>query len=315
MAEDLTTYPLDTAPSGADLTTTPVSVAEATPGDISASDGSTTVTSNTDTGGDATAAAASAGDVKTAEQQQQDNADKTGDNASTDPNGNQPVELEEVTVTASSFQDNPTDTRVRIIVPDSYRTIYTTAGKLLEDLGGIIFPYTPSINYSYKAEYRDQSVIHSNFRMNFYQRSYVSDIQIQGKFTVQNDNDANAYLATHHLLRALTKMQWAGGTGNFKDDMPGAPPPVCILKGYGSFMFHNTPVVITDFKVDLPSDVDYYKLWNTTTNKIYLNNTAQMIPVISTITITCMPMYSRAEMQDFSVAKMKFEKGRLAGYL
>ena len=336
MADDIQTFPLDSAPSGGDLTTTPMDVSDALNttdpnsgnfvGDYngwsqddtghytqdSTASSPTTVTSDTTAGGDQPAAQESTGESKTAEQQQQDNAaNPNGDTATTEkpPVGGESYELEEVVVTARMKDPNPTDTRVRIIVPESYRTAVTTGEETLDHINGIIFPYTPSINYNYKAEYRDQSVTHTNFKMNFYTRSYVSDIQIQGKFTVQNDKDAKAYIATHHMLRALTKMRFG------KDINAGAPPPVCRLKAYGSFILHDTPIVITDFRVDLPSDVDYYKLWNEQVNKLYAKNTAQMIPVVSTVTITCTPMYSRDEMLKFNVTQMLFEEGRLAGYL
>ena len=231
---------------------------------------------------------------------------------STAPNDTN-YELEEVTVTAD-LNPFPQDTRVRIEVPPSYLedNKYTEGGtnKILKEIGGIIFPYTPQISYDYKAEYRDQPVTHSNFRMNFYQRSYVSDIIIQGKFSVQNDTDAQLYLATHHLLRALTKMQTA------LDEHPGSPPPVCRLMAYGTFILRNTPIVITDFKVDLPADVDYYRVTeDQLDNKIYAEYNAQAIPTLSTISVTCTPMYSRAEMLTFSVKEFLQDSGRKSGYL
>jgi hypothetical protein len=183
----------------------------------------------------------------------------------------------------------PPDLRVKIRVPDNYIRMTTrgSAGELY-NLSGIIFPYTPSISYEQKADYATATPIHSNFTQNFYQRSGISNISISGKFTVQNDKDAAVYLATVHLLRSLTKML-SGGEPN-----SGAPPPVCRLDAYGDYMLSNVPVAIGSFRVELPDGVDYF----TTTTPSF---GAASVPVLSTIAITCVPMYSRAEMQQFTV--------------
>jgi hypothetical protein len=181
--------------------------------------------------------------------------------------------------------------RVRIRVPLNYLNSYTMGRKSeLGKLGGIIFPFTPSISYDVKADYTTSNPLHSNFPINFYQKSSVGPISITGKFTVESAEDARVYLATVHLIKALTKMRSGGSTG---DEDSGAPPPICRLDAYGE-MLKNVPVVITSFRVELPDSVDYF-----TTNDFTTGQTS--VPVISTIAITCLPMYSRAEMQSFSV--------------
>jgi hypothetical protein len=196
------------------------------------------------------------------------------------------------------------DLRVKIVVPPAY-----LASPLTNPLGtttSIMFPYTPSISYDHKAEYTSQNPTHSNFSLYFYKNSSISAINITGKFTVQNDEDAQIYLGTLHLLRALTKMRSGGASG---DTDSGAPPPICRLFAYGDYMLDNVPVAIGLFKVELPDAVDYY----TTGAAAFRDNaTAQdyarfgqygqaFVPTLSTISITCIPMYSRAEMQKFSV--------------
>lgn len=181
--------------------------------------------------------------------------------------------------------------RVRIRVPLNYINQYTQGGNLeLATAGGVIFPFTPSISYDVKAEYTASNPLHSNFPINFYQRSSVGAITITGKFTVENADDARVYLATVHLLRALTRMR-SGGQGGDVDS--GAPPPVCRLDAYGQ-MLKNVPVVITSIRIELPDSVDYFITNNDVTGQT-------SVPTISTLAVTCLPMYSRAEMQNFSV--------------
>ena len=187
------------------------------------------------------------------------------------------------------------DLRVKIRVPSNYLTSSTSGiNNELRKLGGIIFPYTPSISYEHKADYTSQTPTHSNFAVYFYKNSSISAITITGKFTVQNDTDVGVYLSTVHLLRALTKMRSGGRTG---DADSGAPPPVCRLDAYGDAMLANVPVAITSFRLELPDNIDYYNL-GPEAAAIYGQAS---VPTLSTITLSCIPMYSRQEMQDYSV--------------
>lgn len=208
------------------------------------------------------------------------------------------------------------DNRVKIRVPSQYMGGDVTRGPggFISYLGGIVFPYTPSITYEYKADYVAQNPAHANFGLNFYHRSAVGNISIQGKFTVQNAEDAAMYLATIHLLKALTRMK----TGN--DSTPGSPPPICRLDAYGDYMIKDVPVAISNFRIELPDAVDYYTIGKEVTN---LNNAyfesyygQTTVPTVSTIAITCIPMYSRDEMQKFSVDKwIEYSGPRTDGYL
>ena len=194
-----------------------------------------------------------------------------------------------------------TDMRVILRVPSMYMQGPTA---ILKKIGGIIFPYTPTISYDNTANYSAQQPMHSNYPLYFYQKSGVGSITITGKFTNQNETDGAMYLATIHLLRALTKMLWGADPG------AGAPPPVCRLDAYGDFMLNNVPVAITSFKIDLPDSVDYIA--------VGLKNTTfghSMVPTVSTLSITLNTMYSRQELLDFSVSKWLSGGLKNRGYL
>lgn len=182
------------------------------------------------------------------------------------------------------------DMRVRIRVPANY--LVGKAGRL-SDLSGVIFPYTPAISYEYKADYSASNPLHSNFAINFYQRSSISSISINGKFTVETPKDAEMFIATVHLLRSLTKMKSGGSSTGDPDS--GSPPPVCRLDAYGEDMLTNVPVAITSVRVELPDGVDYYTHQDA-------EGSMNAVPVVSTISVTCLPMFSRREMQQFNVA-------------
>lgn len=212
------------------------------------------------------------------------------------PKAAQPVQA---TIKNNKGDDVSKDHRVKIRVPPGYFSEYTSGlNSELKKLGAIIFPYTPTISYETKADYTNQNPTHSNFAIYFYKNSSVSPISISGKFTVQNEAEAGIYLATVHLLRSLTKMKSGGQSGDIDS---GAPPPICRLVAYGDFMLNNVPIVINSVKVDLPDNVDYFRLGKVSgslANKIY---GSASVPIVSVISLTCIPIYSRAEMQKYSV--------------
>jgi hypothetical protein len=92
------------------------------------------------------------------------------------------------------------------------------------------------------------------------------------------------------------------------DTNAGAPPPVLKLNGYGDFVFNNVPVVVTNFQVDLPKDVDYisssfvrgYEDTGTEDGGQFVNGVGYA-PVRSTITVTLQPVYSRSSVRNFNL--------------
>lgn len=189
------------------------------------------------------------------------------------------------------------DLRVRINVPPKYLTGITAP---LTKFNGILFPFTPSINYEIKADYGSVNPTHSNFAVHFYQRSSVSAINITGKFAVQNENDARLYVATIYLLRSISRMRSGGSkTGDIDS---GAPPPVCRLNGYGDAMFNNVPVVLQSYRIDLTDNVDYFTV-NTNDQGEFGTFDITSVPTLSSIVLTVLPIYSREEMQKFNVTQ------------
>jgi hypothetical protein len=191
------------------------------------------------------------------------------------------------------------DHRVRLKVPTSY-LVGQAAGPngTLVKSQGIIFPYTPSISQDYTATYNTVPIAHSNYNQYFYKNSSVGTISLTAKFTVQNDYEAEMYFSIVHLLRALTKMRWGD------DDNAGSPPPVCRLYAYGDAIMNNVPVAVSAFKLDLPDSIDYF-----TTKSL---STA---PLLSTFSITLTPIYSRNELQKFTVTDWLSGNIRSKGYL
>lgn len=198
------------------------------------------------------------------------------------------------------------DLRVKIIVPNDYARASISADPrgYLGNFNSIIFPYTPTITFEQGARYTEQSPVHSNYPLFFYKNSYLGAISITGKFTVQNEKDAWNFLATLQLLRAITKMRWGD------DSNAGAPPPVCRLEAYGIFMLEKLPIAVSSFRYEVADTVDYITVGPNTLTETF-------VPTLSTISLTCVPMFSKNELKYASTEQLldSYYTERNKGYI
>jgi len=118
---------------------------------------------------------------------------------------------------------------------------------------GVLFPYTPTIQTAYKANYSAVDITHSNYKAYFYQGSAVEPVIISCPFTAQSTAEADYLLAVIHFFKSATKMFYG------QDPQRGTPPPLVYLTGLGQFQFNEHPCVLTSFTYDLPADVDYVR--------------------------------------------------------
>lgn len=143
------------------------------------------------------------------------------------------------------------DWRVRLSLPTWPSFRGSPVLKPLKDAGGMIFPYTPTINIASSAAYQKMSPIHSNFSFQTYQHSDPGEITITAPMNVEDTEQALYWIASMHYFRAVTKM-FSG-----YDPKAGNPPPIVMLNGYGSYVFNNVPVVVKSFSTSLTAECDY----------------------------------------------------------
>jgi hypothetical protein len=161
-------------------------------------------------------------------------------------------------VTVTPYKQD--DWRIRLSLAGSANYLYKIASKsdILYPLiatDGVVFPYTPQINTSYRANYDPAELTHSNYKMFFYKNSSVDDISITAEFTAQDTAEANYMLAVIHFFKSATKMFYGQDTS----PRAGTPPPLLYLTGYGLHQFQKHPLLLTSFSYNLPNDVDYIR--------------------------------------------------------
>jgi hypothetical protein len=183
--------------------------------------------------------------------------DAVADDAAQVEVGRQLAQQQAVNAAQKKIANNG-DWRVRLSLAPGARYLYNVDGDpgILQPLavtGGVIFPYTPRIEMSYKADYESYALTHSNYRGYFYKSSSVDPVNMTATFTAQDSAEANYLLAVIHFFRSVTKMFYG------KDAQRGAPPPLVYLTGLGQYQFNGHPCVVTSFNYQLPSDVDYIR--------------------------------------------------------
>lgn len=211
--------------------------------------------------------------------------------ASTDspPDGSQP----DITVTGHKI-----DVRVRLRPKEQSGTTYPFFGDsssvlyMLNETNGAFFPYTPTITMAHKANYSQMTPTHANTDYHIYTNTPAVQIQISGQFSAQNLAEAKYTLACMHFFRSATKMHF--GDEEATAGTAGLPPPPLVLSGYGEFMFNDLTVILTDFSMDLPNNVDYLE--------VTINDTLAWVPSLTTMTVTCVVQQTpKQQREDFNL--------------
>lgn len=119
--------------------------------------------------------------------------------------------------------------------------------------GGVIFENTPSISVVYTSSYTAYELAHSNYELNAYQKSSISDFQITAaRLTSETREKADYTLAVMQFFRTFTKMNYGQN-----DPDAGLPPRIMNFSAYGEYMFKDVPVAVRNYTISLQENVDY----------------------------------------------------------
>jgi hypothetical protein len=175
------------------------------------------------------------------------------------------------TIANQRRQINNGDWRVRLRLAPSANYLYKAANPgIMQPLSitdGVLFPYLPSIDTVYKADYDPYTLTHSNYKGYFYKGSSVEAVSLRCPFTAQSSGEANYLLAVITFFKSVTKMFYG------QDAQRGSPPPLVFLSGLGEYQFNEHPCVVSQFNLNLPTDVDYIRAGSP--NNVGINATNQ----------------------------------------
>jgi len=217
------------------------------------------------------------------------------------PDGTSP----DITVTGHKI-----DVRVRLRPKERNGTTYPFFGDkdsvlyMLNETNGAFFPYTPTITLQHKVNYSQMTPTHANTDYYTYTNTPAVQIQIEGQFSAQNLDEARYTLACMHFFRSATKMHF--GEYERQQGTAGLPPPPLVLSGYGEFMFNELTVILTDFSMNLPNNVNYLEVTMS-------DGTLAWVPSLTTMTVNCVVQQTpKQQKEEFNLAD--FVNGKMFGH-
>lgn len=186
---------------------------------------------------------------------------KAGQPSILNPDGSATVsELVVEAPRGQSVANKSKDLRVRLRPQDSQKDkVYGKEGvsnilSILYKTNGVLFPYTPTVNFSQDVDYKTIDLVHSNYDINAYNRTPSVSLSIAGKFSVQNKREGEYAIAVLHFLRTASKMYF--GDEDASNGLAGLPPPVLLFSGYGAYMFNDLRVVLKSHSYTFDDSVD-----------------------------------------------------------
>jgi len=162
----------------------------------------------------------------------------------------------------------------------------------LEESNGIVWQYTPTIFLSGSADYNEALMQGMNYPINTFISSRPPDIPITADFSANNIYEARYLLAIMTFLKICTKAYF--GDDAVAKGTAGTPPPVLVFEYLGDHGFNKVPVVVTNWSMQLPDNVDYVP--------VQVNDTVTYVPTLTNIMINLKPQYTPHKLRrKFSV--------------
>jgi hypothetical protein len=184
------------------------------------------------------------------------------------------------TTATSTTSTTAPDRRVRLAHLSGYSNPYPGILAPLSATQGMMFPYQPTISQNHEVDYQTMAMVHSNQDYHAYAKTPNVTLTITGKFSVQNVAEGAYALAAIHFLRASSKMNFGQNDAN-----KGLPPPILLLNGYGTYMFHDVKVILRGSNLTFDENIDMVKVslsggtaWLPAVFTISTNLTVQQTP-------------------------------------
>lgn len=210
---------------------------------------------------------------------------------------------EDITVTAkrNTKIKNQSDRRIKLR-PKSGVSSFISNSILMSPLAttnGLIFPFTPRITINHAANYGTQQVTHANQDFKYYTNTPAQSFNISGEFTAQTSDEARYMLGVFHFISTLTKMH--SGSNSSTDSGLGLPPPILLLSGFGSYVFNDLPVILTNGTYSYDPSVDLVE--------VIVNNISNDVPSLCTISLDVTVQNTPTKLRTFNWEK--FANGEL----
>lgn len=190
------------------------------------------------------------------------------------PSSNKKVSLNVAPINKSNnisnyMSENEWGSRLSYILgDDSSQLLYSHFG----ETRGLVFPYTPDIDFNHTVNYEETDILHSNLSVQHYKNTPPPNISLKADFTADTPENGEYMYAVIHFLRSISKCEfgetvaaYSSITGSGSGNREAVPPPTLYLNGWGN-LIDNIPVVVKSFGIGLGKDKHYvnvakYNVW------------------------------------------------------
>jgi len=162
----------------------------------------------------------------------------------------------------------------------------------LKKAGGIIWQETPSIFLTGTVDYNMTHLHGQNYPIYTYMNSTPPILPITADFFANDMYEGQYLLAVFHFLRSVTKGYF--GESAIAQEKYGTPPPVLIFEYMGDHGFNKVPVIIRDYSIQLPPEVDYVPV----VSKVGEDTQTTYMPTRCNITINLAPSYTPKKIKE-----------------
>ena len=159
--------------------------------------------------------------------------------------------------------------------------------KPIKDSGGLVWQYTPTLFLSGSAEYNQALAQGMNYPINTFINGRAPDLPVTADFTANDIYEARYLLAVMTFLRIASKAYY--GDSAVASGRYGTPPPVLLFEYLGEHGFNKVPVVVTNYTMELPGDVDYVPVETGIGDE---GGEVTYVPTKSNITVNLTPTYT-----------------------
>lgn len=200
-------------------------------------------------------------------------------------------------VATASSSSASNDQRLRLAHLSGYSVAggspYAGIQQPLSLTSGLMFPYTPTVQFSQDVDYAHLSMVHSNTDYYSFTRSPNTTINVTAKLSVQNQTEGQYVMAAIQFLRTVSKMNFGQSDSN-----AGLPPPILTVTGYGTYMLNGARVFLKQHSYSFEETMDLVQ--------VQVGSGVVWLPALFTVSLSLVVQQTpRAMRQDFTLDKYR----------
>lgn len=157
----------------------------------------------------------------------------------------------------------------------------------IKESNGLVWKYTPTVFTAASANYNSHTGQGMQYPVHSYENSTPPEITVTGDFSANDIYEARYMLAVMTFFKIATKADF--GDIAVAKQTAGAPPPVLLFEYLGDHGYNKVPVIVSNYSMSLPNDVDYVP--------VKVGGTVSYVPTLLNIVCALTPQYTPSKVR------------------